>query len=114
MVLAVNVGIALPPRFRGIADLDALVADGLPLVGRPAVGGTVGYFSDGPIGSDPLDCRDLCQRLLLSGTADRVVVARANSVPDVPVFNMSDRPADRVVVARDDAVPAADRHATIW
>lgn len=50
-----------------------------------SLSGTVGVVVYGdPYGLGLSECPDLCQRLLLRGLADRVVLAHANNVPQVP------------------------------
>ncbi|MFN3991694.1 MAG: hypothetical protein ACK4IU_02160 [Tabrizicola flagellatus] len=59
-----------------------------------ALQGSVGVVVDGdPYGLGLFEYPDLCQRLLLTGIAERVILAHADRVPEVP---------------------APDRYATIW
>lgn len=91
--VALNAGVALVGRESGVADLGRIVAeDRVP--DQPVVlSGTVGVVVDGdPYRLGLFECPDLCQRLLLTGIADKVVLAYADNVPEVP-------PADRFAIA---------------
>jgi hypothetical protein len=94
IALAGNAALSLGARQSGIADLDALAAGDL-VPGTPLeLQGSVGVVVDGdPYGLGLFECPDLCQRLLLTGIAERVILANADRVPEVP---------------------APDRYATIW
>jgi hypothetical protein len=87
IVLAVNAAVALAARQSALADLNALLAEDRIPDTPPSVSGSVGIVGLGR------ECPDLCQRLLLTGLADRVVLASDNSAPQVP---------------------APDEYATIW
>lgn len=94
LALAANAALSFAGRQSEIADLDTLVADDLSPAEPITLGGTVGVVVDGDLyGLGLFECPDLCQRLLLTGLADRVVLAHAN---------------------REPVVPAPDRYATIW
>jgi hypothetical protein len=92
IVLAGNAAIAVPFWRSGKADLDAIVSRDVSAMLTP-ISGLVGVVTDGGGYYSSLDCLDLCQRLLLSGTADRVVLTWT---------------------AEDMEVPLADRQATQW
>jgi hypothetical protein len=94
IVLAVDAGLALSARQGGLANLEALLAEDRKPDTPPSLSGTVGIVVDGdPYGLGLYECPDLCQRLLLTGSADQVVLAHANNVPKVA---------------------APDKYATVW
>jgi hypothetical protein len=93
LALALNATFAWVGRESGVADLDAIVADDRTPDQPVVLSGTVGVVVDGdPSGLGLFECPDLCQRLLLKGLADRVVLAHANKVPEVP-------PPDKFAIA---------------
>lgn len=93
VALALNAALALVGRESGIADLERIVADDRAPDQPVTLSGTVGVVVDGnPYGLGLFECPDLCQRLLLTGHADRVVLAHADNVPEVP-------PADKYAIA---------------
>jgi hypothetical protein len=93
VALALNAALALVGRESGVADLESLVAEDRAPEQPVILSGTVGIVVDGdPYGLGLFECPDLCQRLLLTGLADRVVLAHAKNVPEVP-------PPDKYAIA---------------
>lgn len=94
IALALNAGLALWTRQSDLAHLQGLLAEDRSPDTPPQIAGSVGVVVDGdPYGLGLYECPDLCQRLLLTGLADRVVLADARGVAEVP---------------------APDQYATIW
>ena len=86
LVLAINMSVAHLMRQENLVELDAIVAGDVERTRPLTVSGTIGVFADGEIygPGSLLNCPELCQRLLLTGLADRVILAYADKRQDVP------------------------------